>query len=136
MAALVLFRSSDAPPIWQISSYAFAHAIHLGSSTVKILFASSDRLLPGQDASLLCSVIGSITFQITRWEKGGTALNLNDSRYTSNPKLTSLGIHKVTKTDTGLYRCVATIDGAEKSGAKYLAVLGKRFLLVCDKKNL
>ncbi|XP_065845724.1 immunoglobulin superfamily DCC subclass member 3-like [Oscarella lobularis] len=101
----------------------FYFTIETGSSTVKILFASSDRLLPGQDASLLCSVIGSITFQITRWEKGGTALNLNDSRYTSNPKLTSLGIHKVTKTDTGLYRCVATIDGAEKSGAKYLAVL-------------
>ena len=76
----------------------------------------------------------SSSFRITRWEKGGTALNLNDSRYTSNPTLESFSIHQVTKTDTGLYYCVATIDGAEKSDVAYLDVLGKRFLV--SDKNL
>ncbi|XP_065826204.1 opioid-binding protein/cell adhesion molecule-like isoform X5 [Oscarella lobularis] len=99
--------------------------IETGSSTVNVRLASSAHLLPGQNALFSCSVTApaSSSFRITRWEKGGTALNLNDSRYTSNPTLESFSIHQVTKTDTGLYYCVATIDGAEKSDVAYLDVL-------------
>ena len=107
---------ASAPPTHVIFYFA------LGSAAVQLLLRSSRLPFPGQSASFSCSGSGTII----RWEKDNTVLNLTNARYSSDQKMSSLVIHSLVKTDTGLYRCVAVVSGIEESDTVYLSVLGKR----------
>ncbi|XP_065843344.1 neural cell adhesion molecule 1-like isoform X2 [Oscarella lobularis] len=94
-------------------------AVEAGSAAVQLLLRSSRLPFPGQSASFSCSGSGTII----RWEKDNTVLNLTNARYSSDQKMSSLVIHSLVKTDTGLYRCVAVVSGIEESDTVYLSVL-------------